>query len=497
MPSSLHYSTNDVHLPTLRDLVAPLFRYRRMLLVTFLALSAGVMAAAILATPTYEARMKILVKRERLDAIVTPKENVPSLMRDDVSESELYSEVELLTSRDLLEEVVVASGLLSASTTPAGSRSEGTRAQRLDRAVQGLRGDLDVQLIRKTTLIDVTYRSRDPQLAAAVLEQLASRYLAKHLAVHRPAGAHQFFSEQAARLQAELRIAETKLNDFTLREHVVSAAAEKDSTLQKLSEFEASLEQTNAAVADATRRLTAIDAEIAATPARQVTQIRDGGNLDVVRNLRNQILQLDIRRTDLLQKFTPRYPPVIDIETQLRQLRAALEAAEQAPLTDETTDQNPTYQWLKNEAARVRTERDALQARASAIRHTVNTYRDRARRLDAQSLRQQELLREVKAAEEAYLLYQRKQEEAKISDELDRTRIANVALAEAPSVPQSSTSKRRVILAGGGTLALLLSLALVYGLHAVNPYFRTPDEVFQVLEVPVLASLPAAAARRE
>jgi uncharacterized protein involved in exopolysaccharide biosynthesis len=204
------------------------------------------------------------------------------------------------------------------------------------------------------------------------------------------------------------------------------------------------------------------------------------------------VLQQELKRNQLLQKFTPQYPPVVQAEAEIRQLQAAIADAEQAPLRDETTDQNPTYQWLANERARVRTERDALLARAGATRRSVAEYRERARLLDAKSVQQQELIRAVKTAEENYQLYQRKQEEARISDELDRTRIANVALAEAPSVPQSARSPRLLILFGGTAAALLLGVAVAYLLHAMNPYFRTPDEVYRVLDVPVLASLPAA-----
>jgi uncharacterized protein involved in exopolysaccharide biosynthesis len=180
------------------------------------------------------------------------------------------------------------------------------------------------------------------------------------------------------------------------------------------------------------------------------------------------------------------------VETELRQLRDALAETERDPLRDETTDRNPTYEWLTSERARVRAEHDALEARAAAIRRTVAEYHERASHLDEQNLQQQELLRAVKTAEENLLLYQRKQEEARISDELDRTRIANVSLAEPPGVPQTSRSSRPTILLGGAFAALAFSLAGAYTRHALNPHFRTPDEVRRVLDIPVLASLPAA-----
>lgn len=484
----------SLQLPTPRELLRPVFRYRYAVAATFVLVFAVTVAYVSLQPPVYVAEMKLLVKRERLDPIMTSDPRATSVAPVDISETELYSEVELLKSRDLLERVVLDTGLhrsaAGSELMPVASTPPPARA--VARAVRALRANLDVQPIRKTTLISVSYRAREPQLAARVLDRLASLYLEKHLTVHRPTGAHQFFTEQAARLHHELRAAEDRLRGFNEREQVVSAADEKTSTLRLLSEFESALEETEASVADATRRLRSIAAEIGATPDRQVTQVRNAVNVELVRDLKSKILQLEIKRNELLQKFTPAYPPVMRLEEELGQLREALASAEQAPLRDETTDRNPTYQWLRNEAARVQTERAALLARAAATRRTIAGYRQRARRLEAIEMEQQELLRAVKTAEEGYLLYQRKEEETRIADALDRTRIANVALAEAPSVPQAPTAARRgVFLLAGGLLALVLSLGVGYLLYVLNPCFRTPDDVYRVLDIPVLATLPA------
>ncbi len=419
---------DEFRMPTLRDLIGPVFRYWRPAGLVFLAVMAAAFTVALMSTRTYKAEMKILVNRERMDTVLTSDPQSPAASRVEVSETELYSELEVLTSRDVLEQVAAASGLLGRTARNADVPQE----MRLALAVASLRGDLNVRPLRKTTMISVGYASSDPQLAARVLQELARVYLEKHLALHRPAGARQFFSDQVAKSEADLRAAETRLNEFGEREQVVSAFGERETTLQKLSEFESTLQQHEASIADTGRRLAAIDAELATTPSRQVTSMRDA-NTDVIRTLKAQLLQLELKRSELLQKFTPQYPPVVQVDDDISRVQAALADAEHTPLRDQTTDQNPTYQWLANERARVRTERDALLARAGATRRTVAEYRERARRLDTQNIAQQELLRQVKAAEANYLLYQRKQEEARISDELDKTRIANVALAEPPT----------------------------------------------------------------
>src|SRR5437867_7800721 len=95
---------------TLRDWVAPCFRHRRLMGFTFFL----IMAAAVLLTLSmparYQAEVKILVKRERADAVVNPDPNGQLAMAS-LTEEDLNSEVALLKSRDLLEKVVVECGL--------------------------------------------------------------------------------------------------------------------------------------------------------------------------------------------------------------------------------------------------------------------------------------------------------------------------------------------------------------------------------------------------
>ena len=120
----------------------------------------------------------------------------------------------------------------------------------------------------------------------------------------------------------------------------------------------------------------------------------------------------------------------------------------------------------------------------------VAGYREVAQRLGGNALRQGELLGELKVAEEKYLLYVNKREEARIEDALDQGGILNVVIAEEPRVPalpaRSGWAFGLMGLLLGGTLSTSLAFAADY----LNPGFRTPDEVTAYLGIPVLASLP-------
>jgi len=479
------------HLPTLRALVVPLFRHRTAVLVTLLASVSGVALIVATRPRVYEAEMTLLVNRERVDSVMTPDAQSGERLPSEITESELYVEVELIRSREVLEHVVKSIGVDTFLAPPTAQNAQSADA-RLAAAIAALRGDLTVEPVRKTTLIRIAYRSKDPRLAARLLSTLSTVYLEKHLAVHRPAGAYGFFSEQTRRYEQELHQAQQALSEFSSSQSVVAASTEKDIVLHNLSEFQNDLDRSRATIADLTRRLQELEAQLKTTPERQITQVRDSGNIDLLRTLKGQILQLEGTRDEMLSKFTPQYPPVVQLEERLAQLRAALRDAEQTPLRDETTDQNPTSQWLRTEVARVRSERAALEARTVALRRTIADYTARATRLEALGLQQDQLLRAVKTAEENQSLYRRKQEEARVSDALDRTRIANVAVAESPVVPQRPASSRRAIyLFVGLAFSLLLAMASAYLLDALAPVFHSGDEVTRLLDIPVLATMPA------
>jgi uncharacterized protein involved in exopolysaccharide biosynthesis len=472
----------SLRLPTLRDLVTPVFRYKRAAFLTAAFVIACTILLVLLTPKQYESEMKFLVKRERAETIVSADPNAVAQNPGEVSEDELNSEVEVLRGHDLLSQVASSAGLVAAGDNQPAEAA---------RALAALQKSLRITPVRRTTLIQVVYTSPDPNRATQVLDQLAHLYLEKHLALHRPPGAYQFFKDQAEHFRSEMEAAEKELKEYAEREQVVSAESEKDSTLRQLADFESVLQQTQAQVAEANRRITDLEQQEAATPARQTTQIRKTDNATLVSELKSRVLTLETKRADLLRKFTPSYPPVLETEGQLAQAREALERTEQSPLTEETTDQNPTHQWLRSELVRVRTERSAALARLAAITQSVRLFREKAARLDAKATVQQDLRRSMKTAEENYLLYQKKQEEARISDALDRTRIANVVVAEAPTPPTSSSSGRFLILTIGVVLAAILGLAVAYLLAYISPYVQSPEDVENTLGVPVLASLSA------
>jgi uncharacterized protein involved in exopolysaccharide biosynthesis len=159
----------------------------------------------------------------------------------------------------------------------------------------------------------------------------------------------------------------------------------------------------------------------------------------------------------LLTKFQPTYPLVQEVDKQIADTRASIVSEESKPVREETTDRNPTYAWINAELAKAKAEHSGLQARFAATQVIVSDYKQKTRELEQKAIIQQNLLREMKTSEENYLLYQRKREEARMTDALDRTRIVKVAIAEQPTVPALPSNSPWTSLLVGGFLAIAVS----------------------------------------
>lgn len=466
-----------------------LFRQRRI----FVCVSGLVLAAAVLyafAGTQYQANMKVLVRRGRADAPVSAAENAPlDVTRMTVSEEELNSEVELLRDDGVLRRVVQETGVGGRDWFHFLRLGEGN-AERVERAARRLAKKLQVEPVKKTNLIAISYAADDPQVAAKVLQSVAKAYLEKHMEVHRPAGELRFFEQQTRESRRQLEEAQGKLLQFSAGHGVVAAARQRDLALQKLSEVDASFRQTRIELAETQQRVGDLGDQLAKLPERTTTQVRIADNPELLKALKSSLLDLQLKRTQLLTKFEPSHRLVQEVEQQIAQAEATIAAENALPLRDETTDKNVHYEWAKSELQRAQVQWRALQARAAATFAQEAAYRAMARQLGEDAIAQDDLLSSEKAAQQNYLLYAKKQEEARLDDALDERGIVNVAIAEHPVVPVLPVWSAWMVLAIGLAAAGAAGTVAAFAADYVNPAFRTPDDVLAYLDSPVLASLP-------
>lgn len=475
--------------PTMRDVLAIFFRQRRLVTVCFAAVLAGSVVYRLI-SPGYRAEMSVLVSRGRVDPALTPTPTQVQFEREDVSEEDLNSEVELLRDQEMLRTVVQSSGLYPDSDFSIWKFLGESDDESLARAVRRLGRQLNVEAGKKTTLINVSYESSNPAQAASVLKCLADAYLERHSRLHRPNGETSFFEKQITQSRANLQAAEVRLMNFSRQEGVVSAAQQRDITLQRLGEMEGNELSNQVEIAATAQRVRALSSKLPSLPERTTTLIRNSDNPQLLGKIKARLLELQLKRTELLTKFEPSYRLVQEVDQQIAETKTSIAQEELAPLRDQSSDLDPNHAWAQSELVKSQVELGALQARATTGSKLLASYRAEAGVLGERAIQQDELLSDLKAAEDEYLLYRAKREEARIGDALDHERILNVAIAEQPAVPALPARSAFTF----GILSLLFAGTVCTGAaftaDRLTPVFRTPDELLAYLGTPVLASLP-------
>jgi uncharacterized protein involved in exopolysaccharide biosynthesis len=486
-------SRGDINL---RDILTPLFRHKQLMIVSFTVIAFLATLVALGVSNTYASHMEVLVNRERVDPMVTTESTLQMLMpASAVTEEEINSEVELLKSRDVLEKVVLANGLEDQEKHSLRVRLLGERSESeyLSLAVKHLGSNLKIGNPPKTNLINVSYSSGDPRIAYGVLNTLATLYIEKHVAVHRPTGSYEFFAKEADKYRDALTDSEARLATFSKEQGVAAPDVERTNMALVVANSVGSLHQAEQTIAADEQRLQNDKDQMSKTPQRSVYSDTSNAADSLLQQLESNLLAAQVKRTQLVLKFDPSYPLVQEADQEIAETKAAITEAQTKQYVNQTTDRDPTYELLREDAAKAQADLAAQRATAGALKQSIQSIQLQMVDLDQKALKQQDLLREAKANEGNYLLYVSKREQERASDALDQKRIANVAIAVPPAIPTLPVGSLTMFLIAGFIAATVVSAGAAYSVEFLDSSFRTPKEVIDILGIPVVAGVPKGA----
>jgi uncharacterized protein involved in exopolysaccharide biosynthesis len=461
----------------LKDLAERLFRKKRLIAASFVFVNLVFIGYLTLTPRAWETEVKFLVNNNRADSVVTPESSNGPIARNYVDEAVLATEIQLLSNPELLRSVVVKCKL-----------AKDNRDVSIEKALKSLRQDITVSPVLKANLIKASYSASDPQEAADVLQALADGYLDEHLRVHSSSGTYEFFDQQAQRYQQQLRESQAKLNEFQGKRNIVLLGQQKDLNLRKMVDLEGALKETEAAYRENDQRIRSLKEQMGALNPRITTQARQVPNQYSIERLNTMLAELQNKRTELLTKFRDNDRMVQQLDRQIADTKAAMEKANSLISTEESSDVNPVRQTLEGELAKAQASGWALQSRRTTLTRQVEEYRQSLGGLQHATADDDQLLREIKEAEDNFFLYSKKREEARIGDAMDRQKIANVVLVEPPRVPVIPRAKMSLSLIASYLLCCGFILGTAFLMEAASTTIYTPRELEDLTGLPVLAS---------
>jgi len=492
---------------SVRDFLTIVFKRRRSILTIFLTALVVTALATFLVPPTYEATAAILIKKASAEMPLIPTQS-SQLIISQVSEEDMNSEMTILKSRLAIEDTLHALGvdegqprggpLQRARTTVAGLLGA-PHLSHFDEMVLQLQKRIEVRPIRKSNVLEISYRHKDPEWARKVVQGLTDRYLTRRAQVYQSAGAVAFFDEEMRAAEARLKKAEQALETYSKEVGVSvlvgggdsqSLGAEKQATLGRLAAFESQSGEAAVQVRQQTDRVSALEAQLAREPERLPSSMRLNQD-PATEELERALIALQLKRDALVQDFTPENRQVRDIEEQIRATQERLKAAEARVSGINRTEINTVYQSLRAQLLVARADLKGARARYDSLQAQVASYRRQLEELSRKGLTTDDLRREARAAEEAYMLYQKKHEEARISAAMDQQRIVNVSIAQPAQRPLKPVAPQKALnLVLGLLLGATGGLGFAFVAEFFDHSFTTGRELEARLGIPLLGTIP-------
>jgi uncharacterized protein involved in exopolysaccharide biosynthesis len=490
---------------SLRDLLTVVFKRRRLILSFFLATVIVTTLATFLSPPIYEASAAILVKKSSVEMPLVPTESSP-LIVSQVSEADLNSEIMILKSRHAIEETLHELGVdesqqregpLQRARRAVADVLGAPRLSHFDAMALTLENEIEVSPVRKSNVLQIKYRHSDPEWATRVVQSLTERYITRRTQLYQSPQAVPFLEKEMRAAEGRLSKAEQALEGYSRQAGVSvlggadsrSLGAEKQVTLARLAGFESQYGEAAVQLRQQTERVAALEAQLAREPERIPSL---GHNEDpTTAELDRALIALQLKRDALVQDFTPENRQVRDIEDQIRTTQARLKEAEERVGTINRTELNTIYQSLRAQLLLARVDLKGASARYDSLQVQVATQRHQLEELDRKELTTDDLRREVRAAEEAYLLYKKKHEEARISAAMDQQRIVNVSIAQPAERPLRPVAPKKPLnLLLGLLLGILGGLGLAFVTEYLDHSFTTGHGLEARLGIPLLGTIP-------
>jgi polysaccharide biosynthesis transport protein len=254
------------------------------------------------------------------------------------------SQVEIITSERVALSVIKDLDLLHnpefVSTEPGlfssvmdflfGSEVPSERA--LTRAIlrQFLK-NLNVKRRALSYVIDVSYKSKDPDLSAQIANSVAEAYFvdaleAKYQASKRASG---WLQDRLKELRAQASSADRAVVDYKAKNNIVDAGG-RLLTEQQLAETNSSLTIARAQTAEAQARYDQLTSILKDENRglndffNDVATVTDSLRNDVITRLRQQYLDLAARESDWSKRYGPQHLAVVNLRNQMREIRRSI-----------------------------------------------------------------------------------------------------------------------------------------------------------------------------
>ncbi len=358
------------------------------------------------------------------------------------------------------------------SGSPQGlALGDAGRDPRADQTVLArFRGRLSVEPVKRSRLVEISFESQDPELAAKVVNALAANHVEQNLEVRWEATqkASEWLSQQLLALKARLEKSENDLQSYARENGLLFLESEKGTpeniVNERLRQLQEELTRAQAARYEKESLYRLVQAsDYAALPGVAENKL--------LQDFTARQEELERERAMLETTFTADYPKVKRIQSQIDEINTVL------------------VRERKRLAERMANDYLAAQRREDLVRKAFEEQQKQANLIAGRSVQYNILKREVETNKQLYEGLLQRLKEAGVSAGL---KASNIRIVD-PAVPPKRPARPNLLL--NLALATMLGLALGVGAAFLQEHLdntlKTSEDVERYLGLPALALIPS------
>jgi succinoglycan biosynthesis transport protein ExoP len=383
------------------------------------------------------------------------------------------------------------------------------RSDGLDEVIERMRKKIKVQTVSTTGIqgpniaaFTLSFSHYNPVTAMKVTSALASRFIEENLKIREQLveGASEFLDQELRRTKQLLQDQEQAITDFKSK-YMGELPQQTEANLRALDRLQSEMNLNAVEVRGLSDRLALIEKTISeyrlSGQMAPDALLGQGPKLGVdPRVLQLQELERELRK--LSAEYRDTYPDIVRTKNEIERLKSQLAEGPPADADDEKEQgKTAVFDPYLNSLLKQRNEtKVGLTAAREREHRLTGQMKEYEKRVEHSPAREQELMVLVRDYENLQKNYQsllEKKLEARVVESLEKRqkgeqfRIIDPAnLPKKPEWPDPLIVMLIGLVGGSG-----LGVGSAIGMEQLRPVFRRADEVEGVLELPVIAEIPA------
>ena len=418
----------------------------------------------------YEATSQIEVSPANTNGLGLDELAAKALTAND-STMRLQAAVKVLQSNslalDVMDQLALARNKTFAESWQQSRepRSSEWPADVRDHLLRRFARNLNVELVPKSDIVAITFRAKDPALAAAVVNAIVEKFRERSLRTSYESASQvsDWLSKQLDDLKTRARVSQEQLATLEQTSGLLGQDETDNIVFGKLKQLDEQLTdlESDRIVKEARYRIAASgDPELLASSVPDST----------LQVLRAQQASLRAQYAQLSSKFGSGYPKLAEVADQMTSADAAVDRE------------------LKQLAQRYRNDYEAALRSESMLRASFEAQKQKAYRLNEDAAQHAILKREVESTQQLYETLQLKLKQAGIAAGLASANIAVIDPAQAPSEPSEPKPLASLLIGLGA--GLLCGGAVALGLESADDLVRSLEEAEQAAGLPAVGTIP-------